>query len=128
MFYQHKIILMASNKKREKRRREQNVALLTGEAVGGGSFLSGGEWNLTKASPYAMFYQTQRQIRLIIDFTSSSRYTGIQQLGSLPCCTAGYTLFSLCPTSPVLCSSATGWAQRNAHGSCWCHCGSPSVT
>lgn len=24
---------------------------LTGEAVAGGSFLSGGEWNFTKASP-----------------------------------------------------------------------------
>ena len=33
----------------------QDILILTGEAVGGGSFLSGGEWSLTKARPYAMF-------------------------------------------------------------------------
>lgn len=46
-------------------KREQDIASLTGEAVGGGSFLSGGEWNLTKASPYAMFYQTQDRFILL---------------------------------------------------------------
>lgn len=48
-----------------------------------------------------------------------------QRAGPLPCCMAGYTQFSLCPTFPVPSSSAAGGAQRNAPGSCWCRCGSP---
>lgn len=42
------------------------LAGLTGELVGGGSFLSGGEWNLTKARPYAMFYKTHTDIHMCI--------------------------------------------------------------
>jgi len=42
---------MSSNGKREQ------GGLHTGEVVGGASLLSGGEWNLTKATPYAMFYK-----------------------------------------------------------------------
>lgn len=41
-------------KRRLEKKKKKNSASVTGD-VNGGSFLSGGEWNLTKARPYAMF-------------------------------------------------------------------------
>lgn len=45
-------------------------------------------------------------------------------IGPLPCCMAGCTQFSLCPTSPVPSFSAVGWDRRSARGLGWCHYGS----